>query len=83
MVQEGQQKVEPEAIVRGDDGDLRVFYNRLGLELQTYDQRVASGARMHRTNVSCANINNVTHLHPLVGREALHEGNGPSDEYQE
>lgn len=69
--------------MRGDDGYLRVFCSRLGLELQTYDQRVASGARMHRTNVSCANIDNVSHLHPLVGREALHEGNDPSDEYQE
>ena len=41
--------VEPEAVVTGRDGFLRVFYRKLGLKLQTYDEWVASGARMPST----------------------------------
>lgn len=40
------QAVAPEAVVRGRDGYLRVFYERLGLEFQTYDQWVATGAHV-------------------------------------
>lgn len=40
------QTVVPEAVVRGADGYLRVSYDRLGLQFQTYDQWVASGARV-------------------------------------
>jgi hypothetical protein len=40
------QTVVPEAVVRGGDGYLRVSYDRLGLQFQTYDQWVASGARV-------------------------------------
>jgi hypothetical protein len=40
------QTVVPEAVVRGRDGYLRVFYDKLGLELQTYDRWIASGARL-------------------------------------
>jgi hypothetical protein len=40
------QTVVPEAVVRGSDGYLRVSYDRLGLQFQTYDQWVASGARV-------------------------------------
>jgi hypothetical protein len=40
------QKVMPDAVVRGRDGYLRVFYEKLGLHLQTYDQWIASGAQM-------------------------------------
>jgi hypothetical protein len=32
--------------VRGSDGYLRVFYDKLGLKFQTYDEWVASGGRM-------------------------------------
>jgi hypothetical protein len=39
------QTVAPEAVVRGRDGYLRVFYDKLGVEFQTYDQWVASGAQ--------------------------------------
>ncbi len=38
--------VVPEAVVRGRDGYLRVFYDKLGLEFQTYDRWIASGARL-------------------------------------
>ncbi len=40
------QLVMPEAVVRGHDGYLRVFYNKLGLRFQTYDQWIASGAEV-------------------------------------
>ena len=38
-------KVAPEAVVRGRDGYLRVFYDRLGVKFQTYEQWInANGA---------------------------------------
>ena len=40
------QTVVPEAVVWGRDGYLRVFYDKLGLEFQTYDRWVAAGARL-------------------------------------
>jgi hypothetical protein len=38
--------IMPEAVVRGRDGYLRVLYDKLGLEFQTYDQWIAAGARV-------------------------------------
>jgi hypothetical protein len=38
------QSVMPEAVVRGRDGYLRVFYDKLGVKFQTYDAWIASGA---------------------------------------
>ena len=40
------QWVIPQAVVRGRDGYLRVFYDKAGLKFQTYDQWIASGARV-------------------------------------
>ena len=40
------QTVMPAAVVRGSDGYLRVFYDKLGLTFQTYDRWVASGAHV-------------------------------------
>jgi hypothetical protein len=40
------QAVMPEAVVRGRDGYLRVFYETLGLKFQTYDEWIASGAKV-------------------------------------
>jgi hypothetical protein len=40
------QRVMPEAVVTGQDGYLRVLYDRLGMPFQTYDQWLASGARL-------------------------------------
>jgi len=40
------QTIMPDAIVRGQDGYLRVFYEKLGLKLQTYDHGFESGARV-------------------------------------
>jgi hypothetical protein len=40
------QTVMPAAVVRGSDGYLRVFYAKLGVKFETYDQWIASGARI-------------------------------------
>jgi len=37
------QSVIPSAVVRGRDGYLRVFYDKVGVTFETYDQWVASG----------------------------------------
>ena len=36
----------PAAVVRGSDGYLRVFYDKLGVKFQTYERWVASGAHV-------------------------------------
>ena len=43
------QAVMPDAVVRGRDGYLRVFYEKLGLKFESYDQWVASGAKIPTT----------------------------------
>jgi hypothetical protein len=40
------QRVRPDAVVRGRDGYLRVFYDKLGLPFQTYEQWLAAGAQI-------------------------------------
>jgi hypothetical protein len=40
------QQVMPEAVTRGRDGYLRVFYDRLGLKLRLYKDWLASGAQI-------------------------------------
>jgi hypothetical protein len=40
------QTVMPAAVVRGSDGYLRVFYDKVGVKFQTYEQWVASGAHV-------------------------------------
>jgi hypothetical protein len=40
------QKVAPQAVRRGRDGYLRVFYEQLGFGFQTYKQWIASGAHL-------------------------------------
>jgi hypothetical protein len=40
------QTIMPDAVVRGRDGYLRVHYEKLGLEFETYDHWVVSGARI-------------------------------------
>jgi len=40
------QTIVPEAVERGRDGYLMVFYDKLGLKLQTYERWIASGARL-------------------------------------
>jgi hypothetical protein len=38
--------VMPKAVVRDRDGSLRVFYDRLGIKFQTYEQWITTGARL-------------------------------------
>jgi hypothetical protein len=45
MAQEAQ-TIMPEVVVRGRDGYLEVFYDKLGLKFQTYEQWIASGAQV-------------------------------------
>jgi hypothetical protein len=40
------QTVLPNAVARGRDGYLRVFYDKLGLKFETYDNWFVSGARV-------------------------------------
>jgi hypothetical protein len=40
------QRVMPEAVTRGSDGYLRVYYDKLGLKLRTYSDWLASGANI-------------------------------------
>jgi hypothetical protein len=40
------QQVRPDAVVRGRDGYLRVYYDRLGIEFRTYREWLAHGARI-------------------------------------
>jgi hypothetical protein len=37
------QKLDPLAVTVGLDGYLRVYYGRLGLQYQTYEQWIAAG----------------------------------------
>jgi hypothetical protein len=38
--------VRPDAVVRGRDGYLRVYYDSLGLKFQTYREWLAGGAQV-------------------------------------
>jgi hypothetical protein len=40
------QRVRPDAVTRGRDGYLRVFYDKLGLKFQTYKEWLASGVKV-------------------------------------
>jgi uncharacterized protein DUF3300/endosialidase-like protein len=46
------QEIRPDAVIRGQDGYLRVFYEKLGVKFQTYGQWVASGAQIPIVSVS-------------------------------
>jgi Protein of unknown function (DUF3300) len=43
--------VRPDAVVRGPDGYLRVFYDKLGVRFQSYQHWIASGARVPAISV--------------------------------
>ena len=40
------ERVRPDAVTHGRDGYLRVFYDKLGLKLRTYQDWLASGAQI-------------------------------------
>jgi hypothetical protein len=41
--------IMPDAVVRGDDGYLRVYYDRLGLRMQTWEDWLATGEKIPPT----------------------------------
>jgi hypothetical protein len=41
--------LRPDAVFRGRDGYLRVVYERLGINFQSYDEWVRSGGRLPQT----------------------------------
>ena len=43
------QTVPPDAVTRGSDGYIRVYYERLGLKFRSYDRWVVAGGLMPRT----------------------------------
>ena len=43
------QAVMPQAVVRGSDGYLRVYYERLGLRMQSWNEWVAGGRKIPST----------------------------------
>ena len=43
------QTVRPDAVTRGSDGNLRVYYERLGLKFRSYDSWVVSGGVLPKT----------------------------------
>jgi hypothetical protein len=45
------QTVRPDAVTRGSDGYLRVYYERLGLKFRSYDNWAASGGVLPKTTV--------------------------------
>jgi hypothetical protein len=46
------QAIMPDAVVRGSDGYLRVYYDRLGFRMQTWEEWVASGEKIPATATS-------------------------------
>jgi hypothetical protein len=44
--------LRPDAVVRDHDGYLRVFYQKLGLHFESYDDWVASGAKLPKVTSS-------------------------------
>jgi hypothetical protein len=40
------ESVKPEAVTRGSDGYLRVYYDKLGLKFRTYSDWLAGGAKV-------------------------------------
>jgi hypothetical protein len=40
------QAVRPDAVTRGNDGYLRVYYDKLGLKFRTYRDWLSSGAQI-------------------------------------
>jgi hypothetical protein len=46
------QTVMPSAVVRGNDGVLRVYYEKLGLQMQSYEDWTAAGSRLPAISTS-------------------------------
>jgi hypothetical protein len=46
------QKIRPDAVVTGSDGYLRVYYDRLGVSMQSYEDWVAAGQKIPAVSTS-------------------------------
>jgi hypothetical protein len=46
------QKIRPDAVVTGSDGYLRVYYDRLGVSMQSYEDWVAAGQKIPAISTS-------------------------------
>ena len=46
MIAQEVQSLVPEAVTRGRDGYLRVYYEQLGLKFRTYSDWLAGGAKI-------------------------------------
>jgi len=57
----------PDAVARGRDGYLRVFYDKVGVKFQTYDQWIASGAQIPAQTRSFSS-GAVTRCNGTIGR---------------
>jgi hypothetical protein len=45
------QRVVPETVVRGRDGDPRVYYNWVGVRFEPYDRWIPFGARIETAQI--------------------------------
>ena len=45
------QTVMPDAVTRGSDGYLRVYYQKIGVKFQTYDQWIAAGGQIPASTI--------------------------------
>jgi hypothetical protein len=72
------QTVRPDAVTRGSDGYLRVYYERLGLKFQSYDSWTVSGGVLPRTARAAAQKSDA-----LGSPEPPHRGRGSAQrQYQ-
>ena len=53
------QNLVPEAVTRGRDGYLRVYYDKLGLKLRTYSNWLAGGAKIPRGGLAMIMLNSI------------------------
>jgi hypothetical protein len=58
------QTVRPDAVTRGSDGHLRVYYERLGLKFRSYDDWAAAGGVLPK----------ITEPPPLLRGAAMRQG---------
>ena len=46
MKEQEVQQLDPRAVIQGRDGDPRVYYDKLGLPFESYNQWIRSGGRV-------------------------------------
>ena len=66
--------LRPDAVFRGRDGYLRVYYDRLGIDLQSYDDWVRSGGRLPKILDKTLNKTLQRQTTEYVAKEFAHAG---------